>query len=73
MKVIQGMVEGLAERLKQDGNDPAGWQRLVRAYMVLGQRAKAMEALKSARKALAENGEALAELDRTAAGLGLTD
>jgi cytochrome c-type biogenesis protein CcmH len=73
MKVIQGMVEGLAERLEQDGNDPAGWQRLVRAYMVLGQRAKAMEALKSARKALAENGEALAELDRTAAGLGLMD
>ena len=30
------MVDRLATRLKQDGNDVEGWLRLVRAYKVLG-------------------------------------
>ena len=34
--MVRGMVERLAERLKQDGSDVEGWLRLVRAYMVLG-------------------------------------
>ena len=40
-KMIVGMVEGLAERLKKDGGDFEGWLRLVRAYTVLGERDKA--------------------------------
>ena len=39
--MIHGMVARLADRLKQNGNDVAGWQRLLRAYMVLGERDKA--------------------------------
>ena len=39
--MMRGMVERLAERLKQDGSDIEGWLRLVRAYAVLGERDKA--------------------------------
>lgn len=42
--MIRGMVEGLAERLKDNPNDLAGWQRLTRAYRVTGETAKANEA-----------------------------
>ena len=37
------MVDGLAARLKQNGNDLEGWMRLVRAYMVLGRREDAVD------------------------------
>ncbi len=45
LKMIRGMVAGLAERLKANPNDPAGWQRLARAYEVLGETDKAKDAL----------------------------
>ena len=38
---IRGMVDGLAARLAQNGHDPEGWLRLVRAYTVLGETDKA--------------------------------
>ncbi len=41
--MIRGMVDRLATRLKQDGDDVEGWLRLVRAYMVMGDRDKASE------------------------------
>ena len=34
--MIEGMVEGLAARLAKEPGDSAGWQRLARAYDVLG-------------------------------------
>ena len=34
--MIRGMVERLASRLKQNGDDVEGWLRLVKAYMVMG-------------------------------------
>ena len=37
---IGAMVAGLAARLKQNPDDPAGWQRLVRAYRGAGRRRK---------------------------------
>ena len=43
--MIRGMVERLASRLKQNGDDVEGWLRLVRAYMVMGDRDKAKSAL----------------------------
>jgi cytochrome c-type biogenesis protein CcmH len=46
---INAMVAGLAARLKADPNDPAGWQRLIRAYSVLGETDKAKAALATAR------------------------
>ena len=43
--MVRGMVERLAERLKNDGSDLDGWRRLVRAYMVLGEADNAKSAV----------------------------
>lgn len=41
---IQSMVERLAEKLEENPNDPTGWERLIRAYEVLGETEKAEKA-----------------------------
>jgi cytochrome c-type biogenesis protein CcmH len=69
--MVSGMVEGLAKRLKQDGKDLAGWERLMRAYVVLGRRQDALEALAGARRAFAGDAASLATLDALAQSLGL--
>ena len=48
--MIHGMVERLASRLKQNGDDIDGWLRLVKAYLVMGDRDKAKAALHDARR-----------------------
>lgn len=68
---IAAMVAGLAARLRASPNDPQGWQRLVRAYAVLGDAAKAQGALAAARGALKNNPAALAALDGEAKELKL--
>jgi len=68
---VHGMVERLADRLKQNGNDADGWQRLLRAYMVLGDRAKAAEAAADARKALAGDPARLRRVEDVIKSLGL--
>ena len=60
---IGAMVAGLAARLKAQPNDPDGWQRLIRAYAVLGDETKADEALGNARAALKGNKAAMNALD----------
>jgi cytochrome c-type biogenesis protein CcmH len=62
-EMIRTMVARLADRLKQDGSDVAGWERLLRAYMVLGDHAKALTAAADARKALASDPDKLRRLD----------
>ena len=52
--MVRGMVARLAERLKQDGSDVEGWLRLLRAYMVLGDKEQARAAAGDARRALGE-------------------
>lgn len=42
--MIRAMVQRLADKLEANPNDAEGWQRLVRAYQVLGDTAKAQEA-----------------------------
>jgi cytochrome c-type biogenesis protein CcmH len=69
--MVQGMVERLAERLKKDGSDVEGWLRLVRAYMVLGDRDRAHAAASDARRALASEPEKLRRVDELIKGLGL--
>jgi len=64
-------VERLAERLKQDGSDVEGWLRLMRAYMVLGDKDKARAAAASARSALAGDPDKLRRIDDAVKGLGL--
>ena len=68
---VSAMVQGLADRLKAQPNDPAGWQRLLKAYVVLGETAKAREALSNARKALASDHADLAAIDAEARALHL--
>lgn len=70
-QVIQQMVEGLAARLKTNGRDLDGWQKLVRSWTVLGDTAKAEAALLDARKAMSGDDKALSELNAFARGLGL--
>jgi cytochrome c-type biogenesis protein CcmH len=70
-KLIAGMVDGLAERLKREGGDLTDWQRLINAYAVLGRDLDARRALEDARKRFAGDGHALAELAALAKNLGL--
>ena len=70
--MIDGMVSGLAERLKTNGADLEGWLKLMRAYTVLGRRDDALGALKQAQSNFAGNSEALGQIERLAKSLGLT-
>ena len=69
--MIKGMVERLAERLGKDGSDIDGWLRLVRSYMVLGERERALAAAGEARRALAAEPDKLRRIDELVKGLGL--
>ncbi|GGI22038.1 cytochrome c-type biogenesis protein CycH [Bradyrhizobium guangdongense] len=69
--MIRGMVERLATRLKQNGDDVDGWLRLVRAYLVMGDRDKAVGASTDARQAVANNAERLRQLNEGLKTLGL--
>lgn len=70
-QMIRGMVERLAARLKADGSDVEGWLRLVRAYVVLGERDKAKAAAADARKAIAGDEAKLRRVDDLVKSLGL--
>ena len=70
-KMIEDMVAGLDQRLGKDGRDLEGWQRLIRAYTVLGRREDALAALARARTALAEEAQSLEALTTLARSLGL--
>jgi cytochrome c-type biogenesis protein CcmH len=61
--MIRGMVEGLAAKLKQDGSDPKAWLRLMRAYIVLGDRDRAQAAAIEARSVLAASEAGLREVN----------
>jgi cytochrome c-type biogenesis protein CcmH len=69
--MIHGMVDRLASRLKQNGDDVEGWLRLVRAYMVMGDRDKAKSALTDARQAVANDTGRLRQLNEGLKALGL--
>jgi cytochrome c-type biogenesis protein CcmH len=69
--MVEGMVQRLATRLEHNGDDLAGWLRLVRAYTVLGRKEEALKALERARSTFAGNEQAIDQLDALAAELGL--
>ena len=69
--MIHSMVDRLASRLKQNGDDVEGWLRLVRAYMVMGDRDKAKSAQTDARQAVANDAERLRQLNEGLKNLGL--
>ena len=69
--MIEGMVAKQAAALKANPHDLEGWQRLIRARMVLGQPAQAAQAYRDAAKAFAGSPGEAAALRQTAAGLGV--
>jgi cytochrome c-type biogenesis protein CcmH len=71
MRAIRGMVERLASRLTENGQDLEGWLKLVRAYAVLNERDKAVSALGEAKRNLSGNAAAAARIDALAQELGL--
>lgn len=69
--MVEGMVQRLATRLEEQGDDLAGWLRLVRAYTVLDRKDEAEKALARAKTQFAGNVQAIEQLDALAAELGL--
>ena len=69
--MIRSMVDRLATRLKQNGEDVEGWLRLVRAYMVMGEDEKAKAASTDARQAVAKDPQLLRELNEGLKNMGL--
>lgn len=69
--MIDGMVSGLAERLKSAPDDLDGWKRLIRSYTVLGETQKAQDAYARAARFFAPDTPAGAEIAALGRELGL--
>ena len=69
--MVEQMVQRLAERLEQQGDDLSGWLKLVKAYTVLDRKDDAQKALARAKSQFSGDGQALQQLDALAAELGL--
>ena len=69
--MVRSMVARLAERLKKDGSDFDGWMQLVRSYVVLGERDKAMNAAAEARNAIGADADKRRRFDDFVKSLGL--
>jgi cytochrome c-type biogenesis protein CcmH len=69
--MIRGMVTHLADRLKKDGSDFDGWLQLLRSYLVLGERNKAVSAAADARQAIGADIEKRRRFDDFVKSLGL--
>ena len=70
-RMIAQMVDGLAQRLKRDGRDLAGWLRLSMPMPFSTASEDARAALADARKNFPADEKALAELAALAKSLGL--
>jgi cytochrome c-type biogenesis protein CcmH len=70
-QMVQGMVERLAGRLRQNPRDSDGWIRLMRSRMVLGEADAAGEALRAALAAFADEPATQGRLRSAAAELGV--
>ena len=69
--MIHKMVDRLATRLKQNGNDVEGWLRLARAYKVLNEPEKSRTVRDDARRALGQNEAGLRQLNEGLKALGI--
>ena len=69
--MIHSMVDKLAADLKNNPRDSAGWERLMRARMVLGEKDQAAAAYQSARQAFSDAPSQQAALRDVAHGLGI--
>ncbi|BDW87496.1 c-type cytochrome biogenesis protein CcmI [Thalassospira tepidiphila] len=71
-QMIMSMVNGLAERLEAEPNNPDGWARLMQAYMVLGREDDAKAAFEKANSVFADQPELLARFDSLAQEIGIS-
>jgi cytochrome c-type biogenesis protein CcmH len=62
-RIVRGMVDSLAQRLAQNGDDLEGWLKLARARLVLGEPQKARQALDRARELFKQDQAALARIE----------
>lgn len=70
-QMIENMVAGLDQRLRDNPQDAEGWRRLVQSYVVLGRMEDAGDALKRGVEALGDEGEAAGNLVAFAAERGV--
>ena len=70
-EMVRGMVARLAERMKKDGADLDGWLQLMRSYVVLGERDKALSAAADARRNIGGDNDKRRRLDDFIKSLGL--
>jgi cytochrome c-type biogenesis protein CcmH len=68
---VDGMVEGLAAKLKANPKDAARWAMLIRSRMVMKQDRQAAADLLIARKALADDPAGLAQVNAIAKEAGV--
>lgn len=71
-EMVMSMVNGLAERLKAEPNNPDGWARLMQAYMVLGQEEDAKAAFEQANTVFADQPDLIARFDSLAQEIGIS-
>jgi cytochrome c-type biogenesis protein CcmH len=72
-QMIRGMVQGLSERLANEGGTPAEWARLIRALGVLGETERAGAIWTEARTRFAEVPEAMAVVRDAAQAAGVAE
>ena len=70
--MIETMVAGLDEKLRQNPRDLEGWTRLVRSYVMLGKTDAARDAVKRGALALGEGSEEAERLQSFSGSLGLS-
>ena len=70
-ELIEGMVSRLADRLNDEPDDLTGWNRLIQAYMVLGRKDQANDALRRAFAHFSGNKSATDSLKESAKAQGL--
>jgi len=69
--MIDGMVNGLAAKLRANPGDVDGWLKLIRSRVVLKDLVQARADLATARKALSSQPAKLSQVNALAAELGL--
>lgn len=72
-QMIQGMVDGLFDRLTTSGGTSAEWVRVITSFVTLGEVGRAREAWSAAQQALADQPDALAQVQRAARKAGVSE
>ncbi|HBS24032.1 MULTISPECIES: c-type cytochrome biogenesis protein CcmI [Thalassospira] len=70
-EMILGMVSQLADKLAENPENPEGWARLIRAYMVIGQPDQAKQAYDNARQVFSDDTDLLTRFAGLADELGI--